>query len=778
MRKYTICTGNSRLSDVWPATEITFEELLDRLKTPLRTAETVAQYKKMSKSKRDEAKDKGGFMLGKLKGTRRKKEEVLSRSGIMLDSDKLNPDFVDWYGINHQYKSIFYTTHSYTKDTPRGRLIIPTSRDMTPEETNAISRYLAAWIGISQIDPCSFKVNQMMYWPTCPSDGEYICKAYGGPELDPDEFLSNYPDWRDPTKLPKSPGESDAITNSLKKQEDPLTKDGIVGDWCRAHSIADVMKNELSDIYQPTSGENRYDYIAGEGSSGVVVYDDKFVYSHHATDPAEGQLLNAFDLVRVHKFNDDDPKKSFNQMAEYASKDDGVKKAAMKRKQDQAISEFTPAEDDDKWMSKLEYEKRTAALKNTLHNIRLIMQNDPFMKNIVFNELADSMEIHGEVPWNHPGKFWRDADDAQLICYVDDNYGTFSQRNYDIAVTKSVDDRSYHPIKEYFDSLPEWDQIPRAETVVIDYLGAEDTPYVRAITRKTLCAARRRILVPGFKFDYIPVFNGPQGIGKSTLIAKLGMDWYSDSLNLSDMNDKTAAEKLQGYWIMEIGELAGMKKADLDKVKAFISRQDDKYRASFGRRVTPHPRQCIFFGTTNSESGYLRDITGNRRYWNVKVNGKGKYHSWDLTKDVVDQIWAEVKVLEPDEKLFLPPELEDCAKDEQRNAMEQDDREGLVREYLDALLPTSWNEMDIYSRKRYISEADDPTKPKGVNKRMTVSNIEIWCECFGKPKEDLKYADSYAISSIMTKIEDWEKSGSRKRLPFYGLQRIYTRKQK
>ena len=122
------------------------------------------------------------------------------------------------------------------------------------------------------------------------------------------------------------------------------------------------------------------------------------------------------------------------------------------------------------------------------------------------------------------------------------------------------------------------------------------------------------------------------------------------------MNDKTAAEKLQGYWILEIGELAGMKKADLDKVKAFISRQDNKYRASFGRRVTPHPRQCVFFGTTNSENGYLRDITGNRRFWNVKVNGDGKYKPWELDGKTIKQIWAEVvQIAESGEKLYLDP---------------------------------------------------------------------------------------------------------------------------
>ncbi len=365
---------------------------------------------------------------------------------------------------------------------------------------------------------------------------------------------------------------------------------------------------------------------------------------------------------------------------------------------------------------------------------------------------------------------------SQLICYVDANYGTFSARNYQIAVQKVTDDRSYHPIREMFESLPPWDGVERLDTLLIDYLGAEDNQYVRAVTRKALCAAYMRVYTPGIKYDTMLVLNGDQGIGKSTLIAKLGMDWYSDSLNLSDMNDKTAAEKLQGYWILEIGELAGMKKADIDKVKAFISRQDDKYRASFGRRVTPHPRQCVFFGTTNSKSGYLRDITGNRRFWNVKVSGEGKYKPWDLDSDTVLQIWAEAaEYAKAGERLYLDAGLEEYASKEQSAAMEQDEREGVVREYLEMLLPDSWDSMDIYQRREFIHDRNDPTLPVGTVRRDQVSNMEIWCECFGKPKEDLKPSDSYAISAIMTRIEGWSKPEQRRRIPIYGLQRLYSR---
>ena len=436
--------------------------------------------------------------------------------------------------------------------------------------------------------------------------------------------------------------------------------------------------------------------------------------------------------------------------------------------------EFT-AEDDESWKTHLELD-RSGAIKNTLGNLTLILQNDPALKSIGFNQLADGMEIRGSVPWKHPAKFWRDADDAQLISYIDSHYGNFSARNYDIAITKVTDDRSYHPIHEMFESLPEWDHVERVDTLLIDYLGAQDNEYTRAITRKILCAAYRRVYEPGVKFDYAVVLNGPQGIGKSTLIAHLGMEWFSDSLSLSDMNDKTAAEKLQGYWIMEIGELAGMKKADIDKVKAFISRQDDKYRASFGRRVTPHLRQCVFFGTTNSDNGYLRDVTGNRRFWNVKVTGEGKWKPWDLDAATVQQIWAEtVLYAKAGERLFLSPELEEYAREEQREALEMDDREGIVREYLDMLLPADWDTMDIYRRREYFREPSDPTRPIGVKRRDWVCNLEIWCECFGKNKEDFDSRSAYPIASIMARIEGWAKDKTQRVIRPYGKQRVYKR---
>ena len=770
-----IAYGNSRMEKRWKNNEISWDDFCKRVSTTQTTTETVEEYRKMTKPQQDAVKDVGGFVGGHLRGGRRKTGTVLCRSMLTLDMDHGTPDILDELSLFNSHELCVYSTHKHTPEAPRLRLIFPLKRDVSEEEYPALARKVAQEIGMDLFDDTTYQPHRLMYWPSTSRNGEYVYQVMDGDILDPDAYLGMYDDWRDVSTWPVSSRESEAVKKAAKQQADPLAKTGAVGAFCRTYPIREAIEKFLPDVYAPSAMEGRYDYIPADSSAGVIIIDEKFAYSFHATDPACGQLLNAFDAVRVHKFPDDDPKKSYNAMAEFAVADERVKLRIFEEKRQAAAEDFDEA-DPDAWKKQLQYEKKSMELKNNLHNLMLILENDENLKGIVFNQLADGMEIRGKVPWPHPAKFWRDADDAQLICYVDAAYGTFSARNYDIAVTKAVDDRSYHPIREFFETLPAWDGVERADTLLIDYLGAEDTPYVRAVTRKELCAAYCRVYHPGIKFDSMIVLNGDQGIGKSTLIAKLGGEWYSDSLNLSDMNDKTAAEKLQGYWIMEIGELAGMRKADLDKVKAFISRQDDKYRASFGRRVTPHPRQCVFFGTTNSQNGYLRDITGNRRYWNVKVPGNGKYKPWDMDEDTVKQVWAEVMVYaKAGEKLYLSPELEAYAKEEQRAAMERDDREGLVQEYLDMLLPDTWDSMDVYKRRDYVRDADDPMRPDGSVRRMEVSNMEIWCECFGKPKEDMKPSDSYSIAAIMERMDRWSRTGKAKVLPIYGKQRIYRR---
>ena len=780
-----IATGNSRMEKRWNNVEMELDEFIERISHTIRTAETVEQYMKMTKAKQDAIKDVGGYVAGRLKGGRRKKDSVEYRTMIVEDMDHAVPGVIEQIEMLYNYRCLIYSTHKHTPENPRYRLAIPLSRPVSPDEYVAIARKVAEDIGIEMFDDTTYEPSRLMYWPSTSADGEFIFRDIEGEPLNPDDVLSRYKDWRDSSEWPVSSRQQNIVQREMRKQVDPLTKDGVIGAFCRTYTIEDAIAAFLSDVYQPSAMPGRYDYIPADSQAGVVIYEGKFAYSHHATDPACGRLMNAFDMVRIHRYGELDEKAaedteasklpSFSAMSEFAVSDENVKMTIAGERMEKAEKEFSGENED--WQKELEYEKRSTVVKNTLRNLLLILNNDEKLKGIVFNQLSDGMEIKGEVPWEHPSRFWRDADDAQLISYVDLTYGTFSARNYDIAVTKVADDRSYHPIREFLASLPEWDKVPRVDTILVDFLGASDNAYVRAVTRKTLCGAIARVMNPGCKFDTMLVLNGPQGKGKSTLISKLCGEWFNDSLLLNDTKDKTAAEKLQGYWILEIGELAGLKKTEIETLRGFLSRQNDIYRASFGRRATPHPRQCVFIGTTNAENGYLRDTAGNRRFWPVKTPGDAARASWEMTEEEIRQIWAEALVrYKEGEPLHLDNELAGMALKEQQIAMEVDEREGMVRDYLEMPLPERWDKMDIFDRRNYIcgSEFGGEREP-GVRKRERVCNMEIWCECFGKERGNLKRQDANEISAIMANIEGWKKADNKVRFPIYGIVRGYCR---
>ena len=781
-----IATGRSRTTKTWKNTELSWEELCERLETTTRTPETNEQYRKLSKAEQDNIKDIGGFVGGVLRNGRRKSDTVENRCMLTLDADFAEPDFCDTLSLFYGFTWCVYSTHKHTPQQPRLRLLIPLSRPVQPDEYEAVARMVAKDIGIDQFDDTTYQAARLMYWPSTSIDGEYLFRHEENTLLDPDKVLARYQDWRDVTQWPSSTRTVQVRERAVKKQEDPTGKAGMVGVFCRTYTVEEAIEKFLPEVYVKCGIPGRYTYAKGSTAAGMVVYDNgKFAYSNHATDPASGLLCNAFDLCRIHMFGEKDEAcspeteggklPSYRAMCEFAAKDEQVRRELATEKKQEAEADFSGID----WESRLEYDSRGKGLKNTLRNLTLILEHDPELKGIVFNRQLDGMEIKGEVPWNHPSKFWRDADDAQLVSYIDSHYGTFSARNYDIAVAKVTDDRAYHPILDFIRDLPEWDGVERVDTLLIDYLAAEDNAYVRAVTRKTLCAAIRRVLNPGCKFDSMLVLNGPQGVGKSTLIAKLAGEWFSDSLNLSDTKDKTAAEKLQGYWILEIGELAGLRKAEVETLRSFLSRQNDVYRASFGKRATPHPRQCVFFGTTNAESGYLRDTTGNRRFWPVKTPGNGKKRSWDLTEEEIRQVWAETLVyVKRGEKLYLEEELKAFAEEEQRSAMETDEREGLVREYLDTLLPEGWGEMDLFARREYLDGSEFGGKKRGTQPRTQVSNIEIWCECFRKAKPEIKQRDANEIRAIMTHIGGWSRLGKKVRIPLYGPQWVYEKENK
>lgn len=786
-RELKIAYGSSCFAKVWSNKTITFEALCQRLSTTIRTPETVEEYPKLSKPERDRAKDKGGMVGGWLKEGRRKAANVECRSMLTHDVDDADLDFLERYRMLNGFESCLYSTHSHTPEAPRYRIITPLSRDVSPEEYVALARLLAKEWGIDCIDACSYRAHQLMYWPTTPSNGEYVFERFQGEVLDPDQYLAQHPEWRDCTMLPTSSRESVLMDRQRTQQADPLEKPGLVGAFCRTYSIEDAIDTFIPDVYQPSAMSGRYDYVPADSSAGVVLYDGKFSYSHHASDPACGQLLNAFDVVRVHKYGHldaranegTDPSKlpSFKAMQEFALHDDGIKTTLAQERREQALQEFTNPDD---WQKLLELDKQ-GRVKDTLTNIANIIRYDENLQSIVLNDLTGMLDVNGPLPWRQVKPGWGDADLACAKVYFEQVYGLWSPTKFKDALVAVVSaERVYHPIKEYFEALA-WDGVERIDRLLIDYLGADDTPYTRAVTRKTLVAGVARIYQPGVKFDSILVLNGPQGIGKSTLFARLGGKWFSDSLTIGDMKDKSAAEKLQGYWILELGELAGIRKVDVETVKSFISRVDDKYRQSYGTTVESHPRNNIIVGSTNSESGFLRDITGNRRFWPVRVTGGTKYSVFDLTQPIVDQIWAEaISKYHDGEELYLKGDVAAQAYVQQQEAMEADDREGIVAAYLDALLPEDWDSLDLYQRRSFLGDNEFGSEQrKGTERRKKVCVMEIWCECFGKERQNLKRTDSYEIEGILMRIGGWEKLTTTKtgktHFPLYGPQKTFVR---
>lgn len=780
-----ISYGNSRMDKKWKNSDISWDDFCTRVSSTVRTTETVEEYRKLKKGQQDVIKDVGGYVAGHLKAGRRKKGFVLCRSMILLDMDYGTPGIWDEVIMKCDFRCCAYSTHKHTPERPRIRLAIPLTRDISEAEYPAVARMVAKDIGIDLFDDTTYEAHRLMYWPSTSMNGEFWFRKKDGNDLSPDVYLTRYDDWQDESTWPRSSRQSEVVRSSAAEAGNPLTKPGIIGAFNRAYTVEEAIEAFLYDVYEPSAMNGRYDYIPADSSAGVVIYDSVFAYSHHATDPACGKLLNAFDLVRLHKFRGLDDKSaedtpvsklpSFKAMTELAVNDERVKLLLAEERRAQASAEF--AEDDTDWEKNLEYEPRSTVLKNSLSNLLIILKNDPKLQGIRYNRLANQVYGDDALPWERPYQAWRDADMAQLVAYVDKTYGTFSSRNYELALTKAADDRAYHPIRDYLDNLPEWDGTKRVETLLVQYFGAEDTEYTRMVTRKTLAAAVARIYQPGIKFDSMLVLNGKTDLGKSTFFARLAGEWFSDSLNFTDMGKgKDAAEKIQGVWIVEIPELAGLSKMDVNNIKGFLSRQDDQYRPSYGRTVESHPRQCIIVGSTNAENaGFLRDTTGNRRFWVVRVWG-GSKKGWDLPESDVPQIWAEAKhYWIQGEKLYLEGSAAEQAKAEQTTALEADEREGVVREYLDMLLPENWYDMDLYSRKHYFS-SDDPLQPEGKIKREYVSNMEIWCECFGNDRGKFeRQADSYKIKLIMQKIGGWVYSSQKKKIKGYGAQYVWVR---
>lgn len=494
-------------------------------------------------------------------------------------------------------------------------------------------------------------------------------------------------------------------------------------------------------------------------------------------------------MVRLHLFGEEDAEAlpetptnrlpSYGSMCRFISDRDEIKQIIIRERQEQVCGAFgnpqAMPEYDPQWMSRLKVNPNNGNPVSTPYNMKLIIENDPAVAGkFYFDEFADRVYITGALPWDRQLqgiRVWNDSDDAALRNYLSDVYNVSGKEKIADSLTEIIQKHKYHPLRDYLSGLV-WDGIPRLDMLLTDYLGALDTAYTRAAIRKCLVAAVARVFRPGIKFDNMIILAGPQGIGKSTFWNRLGLNWYSDSL--STFEGKEASELLQGYWIIEVGELAGLNKAEMNTIKGFLSKQEDIYRAPFARRTVPHPRNCILVGTTNDVE-FLRDKTGNRRFWPVDLGKQVPIKNiWrDLEKEV-PQIWAEaVEYFKRAEPLYLDQRLEQLAVEVQEEHRESDPKEGVILSFLDSLVPEDWNRRDEDNRRTFYMNMMS-NKHLCTAKRDRICAVELWCECFRQDKGRMRNSDAREINSILRHLPGWEELKGPRDTAAYGKQRMFV----
>lgn len=797
-RMLRISTAGSRKATHWPKSEILWSEFVEKLKTPVRGVETLEEYLALPKSRQDELKDVGGFVGGTFAGDRRKAANVEGRDLVTLDLDNIPAGQTE--DILRRVEGLgcaaaVYSTRKHAGYAPRLRVVVPLDRTGTADEYEPAARKLAFLIGIGFCDPTTFEASRLMYWASCCADSQYVCESYDRPFCSLDGLLSMYGDWHDIAQWPQVPGSEAVERRRLAKQEDPTRKRGVIGAFCRTYSITQAMEHFIPGMYEETSIPGRYTYTGGSTVGGAVVYDgDLFLYSHHATDPCSGQLVNAFDLVRLHMYGDRDSEAkegtpaskmpSFMAMSRLALEDKQVSDLISVERLEKAKQTFQAPENpqadsgpdyDLSWLPKLTKDSQ-GRYEKTINNAVVVLENDPLLKGrIVTDEFASCGMILGRVPWDQreEKRRWKDVDDAGFYRYVEVFYGLTGREKLDNALMLVSAQNRINDVKQYLQGLT-WDGVKRLDTLLSEYLGAEDTAYTRAVMRKSLCAAVGRAVTGGIKYDYMPIFTGPQGIGKSTFLRILGKDWFSDSL--TTFEGKEAAELIQGTWINEIGELSAFTKQETQVIKQFLSKTDDIYRAAYGRRTDKYPRRCVFFGTSN-DSEFLKDATGNRRFWPVDVGvHPAKKSVWNQLPLEVDQIWAEAYLYwTMGEPLYLPNEIETLAKDQQEKHRESSGKEGIILDFLEREIPSNWETLDL--QKRRIFWNGNMRLEDGVEliPREKVCAAEIWVECFGSELKYMKRSDSTEINNILLCLKGWERIKTPRRFGTYGQQRGFER---
>lgn len=799
-RKIAIASGASRRATVWTTQTLMVSELWQKLKVPARGTETLAEYLNLKKAQQDDLKDIGGFVGGTLNGPRRKANNVAGRDIITLDLDNIPAGHKDNVlriveGLGCGY--CVYSTRKHQPAAPRLRVLFPLDRTVTADEYEPIARKAAEYIGLEYADPTTFEPSRLMYWPSCCRDSEYVYVVGDKPFLSADGLLAQYANWHDMTQWPALPGQAQ-FTKLAVKQGDPDGKNGVVGAFCRTYDIQRAMDELLPGIYEPVDNiPGRYTYLGGSTTGGAVLYDDgKFLYSHHATDPCGGRLVNAFDLVRLHKYGDKDDTAaagsptnrlpSYLAMCEYACGLSEVGALISKERYESAVKDFDgitadESEEPENWMSLLIKVPSTGNICKDPDNVLIALEHDPLLKGkIRLDTFADRLQGTCPLPWGQRVNaragstfMWEDADDNGLALYIKRIFGFWAPNIVLSGLQEYASKTAFNPVQDYLNNLKgKWDGVPRLDCFFIDYLGAADNIYTRAVTRKAFTAAVARAMTPGCKYDNMVILAGPQGIGKSTLLNIMAGDWFNDSIRTFEGKD--ASELLQGTWIVEVAELDAFRGSDVNRIKQFLSVHEDKYRKAYGRRTGGHPRSCVFFGTTNT-ADYLQDTTGNRRFWPIDTCEQPARKSvFKQLAQERDQIWAEALMRwQIGEQLYLSGEVEAFSKIKQEDHMDVSPLEGSIQAFLEREIPLDWDSPDKWTvDRRRIYWQGNATIKEPTMRRKHICIAEIWAEMLLKAPGDITKRQSHEIGSMLRHI-GWKATNKVCKIGPYGAQKTF-----
>jgi len=808
-----IAKAASRRSPTWKNFGMSWRDFVTRLRQVTRTGESMAEYKKMQKAMRDARKDIGGFVGGYLEGGKRRKGAVKFRDLLTLDLDYA-PSLTELKTklAALGFALVAYPTHSSTHEHPRYRVVAPFSRHVKSEEYEPIARKIAEHIGIDYMDATTYEPERLMYWPSVPQDADGAVYVQEGEAINADAVLAEYEDWHDASAWPTGKRETVTHERTLKKLGDPREKPGAIGAFCRAYTVREAMEKFIPGVYTPVLGdENRFTYAKGSTTGGAILYDgDLFLCSHHDTDPAGGgHEVNAFDLVRLHKFGELDSedeltpinkRPSYQKMVSLTWADEKVRKEAdaanLALMKDDLLAQGWDADEvnklDTTWRTQLETNSKTGAYLPSMRNVLLILEKDATVAGMVGrDEFADRLTVRHALPWDveAKGRAWSDADDAQLRIWFDRNYGINRVKQFiDDGMLAMAEKFKFHPVRNYLNSI-EWDGLPRVETFLVEFLGAEDTPLTRESMKVWVKGAVARIFVPGIKFDLTLSLTGPQGIGKTMILERLGGDWFNATV--TTVKNKDALVQLLGSWIIELGEGQAVTKSDNDELKAYLTRTVDKFRPPYGKRVVEYQRQCVFAITENDDI-FLKDRTGGRRFLIVRCKGiqdmeERRKKLAELTPEFIAQLWAEAKVMwETDRSLLLPEYVQEDAKRIQEESTEGKEKAAIVQNFLDTPRPPQWEDMPLSERISFVKgrwkEEDraagiiDDTSNYVLPQKTCA--MEILCELFGMDFGRVRNIDTREINTIMQHMPGWKLHNSKSgmlRFKLYGPQRAYIR---